>query len=189
MNFGKSNKFYFLTNLNNLGIEATGDINHLIRPFRYNETASIGDDQQVSDLLSLPSSAHDFKKERINFNNAELYSFNSIFNPTDRTKIKTLGFFNLDKIDFYRNSTDFVKVNGISFINSENYHLRNKKRIAFGKIDFIHDFSKNTMLETVSKYNSGCFNDASNVVFNGVSSIESLQKSKIRCLTKDKLYQ
>lgn len=34
MNFGKKNKYYFLTNLNNTGNDATGDISNLIRPYR-----------------------------------------------------------------------------------------------------------------------------------------------------------
>src|SRR5690606_18774346 len=96
-------------------------------------------------------------------------------NPTEKTKIKTLGFFNWDETDFYRNSTDFVNVNGTSFTNTEDYQMRNKKRIAFGKLDITHDFSKTQMLESVTKYNSGNFNDVSNLVFNGVSTLESLQ--------------
>jgi hypothetical protein len=53
MNFGKKNKYYFLTNLNNIGYDATGDIENLIRPFRFNEPASIGDNQSVNSILSL----------------------------------------------------------------------------------------------------------------------------------------
>ncbi|HLT53359.1 MAG TPA: carboxypeptidase-like regulatory domain-containing protein [Flavobacteriaceae bacterium] len=175
MNFGKKNKYYFLTNLNSIGYDATGDIQHLVRPFRINKPASIGDNQQVNDLLSLSPSNFNFRRERTNFNNAELLSLNAIFNPTEKTKIKTLGFFNWDETDFYRNSTDFVNVNGTSFTNTEDYQMRNKKRIAFGKLDITHDFSKTQMLESVTKYNSGNFNDVSNLVFNGVSTLESLQ--------------
>lgn len=175
MNFGKKNKYYFLTNLNSIGFDATGDIQHLIRPFRYNEPASIGDNQQVNDLLSLSPSNFNFKRERTNFNNAELLSLNAIFNPTEKTKIKTLGFFNWDKSYFYRNSTDFVNVNGTNFTNTEDYQMSNKKRIAFGKLDIIHDFSTTQVLETVTKYNNGLFNDGSSLVFNEISTLENLQ--------------
>jgi hypothetical protein len=175
MNFSKKNKYYFLSNLNSTGYDATGDIQNLIRPFRYNEPASVGDNHQVNDLLSLSPSNFDFKRERTNFNNAELLSLNAIFNPTEKTKIKSLGFFNWNETDFFQNSIDFVNVNGTSFTNTEDYQISNKKRIAFGKIDFIHDFSKTQMLEAVSKFNSGNFNDGSNLVFNGVSTIENLR--------------
>jgi len=174
-NFGKKNKYYFLTNLNRIGYDATGDINHLIRPFRFNEPASIGDNQQVNSLLSLSSLVPNLKKSRTHFNNAKLLSLNAIFNPTEKLKIKTLGFFNWDETDFFRNSKDFVDVNNTSFTNTEDYQLQNKKRVAFGKLDFIYNISKNQMLETTTKYNNGGFIDGANLVFNANSTLENLQ--------------
>ena len=53
--------------------------------------------------------------------------------------------------------------------------MRNKKRIAFGRLDFIYNISNTKLLEATSKYNNGDFNDNSNLVFNGNSTIESLQ--------------
>lgn len=175
MNFGKKNKYYFLTNLNNIGYDATGDIENLIRPFRFNEPASIGDNQSVNSILSLSPNSLNFKKSRTNFNNAELLSLNAVFNPTEKLKIKTLGFFNWDETDFFRNSTNVVDVNGTNFTNTENYKLRNTKRIAFGKLDITYNISKTKMLEATTKYNNGDFNDGSNLVFNGNSKIENLQ--------------
>jgi hypothetical protein len=47
MNFGKINKFYLLTNLNNnIGEDATGDINNLIIDFRQDDSSNI-DDQRL----------------------------------------------------------------------------------------------------------------------------------------------
>ena len=177
MNFGKKNKFYFLTNLNNIGNDATGDIDNLVRPFRVNQPASIGDNQQVKSLINLSETSLNFKKSRTNFNNAELVSLNAIFNPTKKLKIKTLGFFNWDEQDFFRNSTDIVTANGINFTNTENFELRNKKNIGFGKIDFTYNISKTKMLESTTKYNSGNLNGQSNLVFNGTSTIENLQSN------------
>ena len=175
MNFGKKNKYYFLTNLNSIGYNATGDIENIIRPFRMNEPGSIGDNQSVNTLLKLSSNNLNFKESRTNFNNAELVSVNTIFNPTEKIKIKTLGFFNWDEIDFFRNSTDFVDVDGTNFMNIEDYQLQNSKRIAFGKLDLIYNISKTKMLEATTKYNNSDFNDSSNLVFNGNSTIENLQ--------------
>ena len=176
MNFGKKNKYYFLTNLNSIGFDATGDVEHLIRPFRSrDEPASIGDNQSVSSLLNLSPSQLNFKKRRTNFNNAELVSLNAIFNPTKKLKIKTLGFFNWDETTFFRNSIDVTDVNGTSFTNTEAFQLQNKKRIAFGKLDLIYNISKTKMLEATTKYNNGEFNDKSNLVFNENSTLENLQ--------------
>ena len=175
INFGRKNKYYFFTNLNKIGYDATGDIENLIHPFRINEPASIGDNQSVNSIFSLSPNQLSFKKSRTNFNNAELVSLNAIFNPTEKLKIKTLGFFNWDETDFFRNSIDVVDVNGTNFTNTEDYELRNKKRIAFGKLDFIYNISKTKMLEATTKYNNGDFNDNSNLIFNGNSTIENLQ--------------
>ena len=175
MNFGKKNKYYFLTNLNSVGYDATGDIENLIRPFRIDEPASIGDNQSANSILNLWPNKLNFKQSRTNFNNSELVSLNAIFNPTEKLKIKTLGFFNWDEIDFFRNSIEVVDVNDTNFTNTENYELRNNKSVTFGKIDFIYNISKTKMLEANTKYNNGVFSDDSNLVFNGKSTIENLQ--------------
>ncbi len=117
MNFGKKNKYFFLANGNSVGYDTTGDIQNLIRPFRSNEPSSIGDNQHVSSLLNLSAGSLNFKRSRTNFNNAELVSLNAIFNPTEKLKIKTLGFFNWDETDFYRNKIDNVNANNTNFTN------------------------------------------------------------------------
>lgn len=177
MNFGKKNKYFFLTNLNSVGYNATGDIEHLIRPFRANEPASIGDNQKVNNLINKSAFVNSFKRDKTSFNNAELASLNAIFNPTKKIKIKTLGFFNWDETDFYRNSTETVHTNSINFTNKENYQLRKKKTIGFGKLDIVYNISKTKMLETTTKYNDASFTDASNLVFNSKSTVENLRTS------------
>ncbi len=175
MNFGEKNKYYFFTNLNTIGYDAIGDIENLIHPFRINEPASIGDNQQVDNLLNLSNSNSSFKKSRTHFNNAELVSLNAIFNPNKKIKIKTLGFFNWDETGFFRKSIDVVDINSTNFTNTQDYKLRNKKKGAFGKLDIIYNISKTKILETTTKYNNGNFVDGSNLIFNGNSTIENLQ--------------
>ena len=175
MNFGKKNKYYFLTNLNNIGYDVIGDIENLIRPFRINEPASIGDNQKVNSMLNLSADNLNFRESRTNFNNTELVSLNAIFNPTEKLKIKTLGFLNWDEMDFFRNSTDNVDVNSTNFTNTEDYQLQNNKHIAFGKLDLIYNISKTKMLEATTKFNNGDFKDNSNLIFNGNSTLENLQ--------------
>jgi hypothetical protein len=177
MNFGKKNKYYFLTNLNTIGIDATGDIENLIRPYRGNEPGNIGDDMQDGSLLNLSAENLNFKRSRTNFNNAELLSLNAIFNPTEKIKIKTLGFFNWDETNFFRNSTEIFNTNNTNFTNTEDFTLRNKKIIGFGKLDVTYNISKTAMLETVTKYNEGNYNANSNLIFNATSTLESLKSN------------
>lgn len=178
MNFGKKNKYYFLTNVNSIGYDATGDIQNLISPFRVNEPGNIGDDQQVASLLSLSNtSGLNFKRSRTNFNNAELLSLNAIFNPTEKLKIKTLGFFNWDETDFYRNSSEVFNVGNTNFTNTENFELRNTQKIGFGKLDINYTISKTATFETATKYNDGNYFANSNLLFNGNSTLENLNSS------------
>lgn len=175
LNFGKKNKYYFLTNFNNIGYDATGDINHLIRPFRIDEPASIGDNQSVNSLINLNSFTPNFKASRTNFNNTELASLNAIFSISNKVKLKTLGFFNWDENDFFRNSVQDFNINDNEFTNTENFELRKKKTVGFGKIDLIYDISKNKMLETTTKYNNQDDKNASNLNFNTQQTNEHLK--------------
>jgi hypothetical protein len=101
-------------------------------------------------------------------------SLNAIFNPNEKIKIKTLGFFNSDELDFFRNRIDNVALNGLNFTNTENYQLQNKNIIGFGKADLTYNISQNQMLESTSKYQNANFLSTSDLIFNGQSTIENL---------------
>lgn len=174
MNFGKKNKYYFLSNINNVGYDATGDINHLIRPVRFNEPASIGDNQNISTLIGLTANPPNFKRTRTTFNNAEMISLNAIFNPTKKLKIKSLGFFNWDELGFFRNRVENVSFNNLNFTNTEDYQLQNSHRIGFGKADLTYNISQNQMFESTTKYQNANFLSNSNLIFNGQSTNENL---------------
>ena len=166
MNFGKKNKYYFLTNLNNLGQDATGDINHLIRPYRFDEPASIGDDQSVNSLLGLGFDTPNLKQKRTNLNNAEMLSLNSIFTLSEKVKLKTLGFLNTDEINFYRNSFQTFSVGNTTFTNTEDFEGRKTQLTGFGKVDVTYDISKTKTLEYTGKFNKTNEKNRSNLLFN-----------------------
>lgn len=167
MNFGKKNKYYFLTNLNNIGDDATGDIDHLIRPVSLDDIASVGDNKSAHEFIGLQAETPNLKPKRVNFNNAEMISLNSIFTLSSKTKLKTLGFFNSDENNFFRNSYESFFVEGTNFENTEDFVGRKTRIIGFGKINFIHDFSKTKTLEFISKFNSEKQKNRSDLTFNG----------------------
>jgi hypothetical protein len=175
MNFGKKNKYIFFTNLNDIGYDATGDIQHLIKPFRNGEPASIGDNQSALSLINLSSFTPNFKASRTNFNNAELASLNAIFKLSKKVKLKTLGFFNWDENDFFRNSITNFTSNNTDFINTEDFNLRNKKFVGFGKIDLFYDISKNKTLKFITKYNNQEDKKKANLLFNSQQTKEQLK--------------
>ncbi len=174
MNFGKKSKFVFLANSNNIGYDATGDISHLVRSFRYGEQASIGDNQSANQLLNLNAFVPNFKASRTNFNNTKLASLNAIFTLSKKVKLKTLGFFNWDENDFFRNSFQTFTSNNTDFTNTEDFNLRNKKFVGFGRLDLVYDISKTKTLEFTSKYNNQNEKSTNELIFNSVQTIEKL---------------
>ncbi len=166
MNFGKKSKYYFLTNLNNVGNDAVGDINHLIRPYRSDEPGSIGDNQTVNTLLGLNSNSPNLKPKRVNFNNAEMLSLNSIFTISKKIKLKAICFLNTDENDFFRNSFQSFSVGTTTFQNTEDFVGKKIQITGFGKIDLIYDISKNKTLEYTGKFNNTNEKNRSNLVFN-----------------------
>jgi hypothetical protein len=166
MNFGKKNKYYFLANLNNIGVDATGDINHLIRPFRFNEPGSIGDDQAASALLDLGTDSPNLKQKRISFNNAEMLSLNSIFTLSEKVKLKTLGFLNTDETDFFRNGFQQFSLGNTTFTNTENFVGRKTQLTGFGKVDLTYDITKTKTFEYTGKFNKTNENSRSDLLFN-----------------------
>ena len=166
INFGKKSKYYFLTNLNNIGVDAIGDINNLIRPYRFDDPGSIGDNQSARTLLGLGSDLPNLKEKRVNFNNAEMLSLNSIFTLSEKVKLKTLGFLNTDEINFFKNSEQSFSVGTTSFVNTENFVGRKKQITGFGKIDLTYDISKNKTLEYTGKLNQTSEKNRSDLLFN-----------------------
>ncbi|MEZ7500466.1 TonB-dependent receptor [Flavobacterium sp. Arc3] len=166
MNFGKKAKHYFLTNFNNVGVDAVGDINMLVRPLRFDEPGSIGDNQSATRLLGLAADLPNLKQKRVNFNNAETLSLNSIFTLSDKVKIKALGFLNTDENDFFRNSFETFAVAATSFQNTEDFVGRKTKITGFGKLDLTYDISKTKTLEYTGKFNTTKEKNRSDLLFN-----------------------
>lgn len=166
MNFGKKAKYYFLTNLNNIGYNATGEINNLIRPYRLDEPASIGDNQTANTLLGLSLDLPDLKQKRVNFNNTEMLSLNSIFTLSKKIKLKTLGFLNIDENDFFRNSFQSFSVGTTTFENNENFVGRRTQITGFSKVDLTYDISKSKTIEYTGKFNKTTEKNRSNLFFN-----------------------
>jgi len=172
MNFSKKSKYYFLTNLNNLGEDATGDIGHLIRS---SNDYVIGDNQSSNKYLSLSPSTASLGDNRTNFNNAEMLSLNSIFTLSPKTKLKAIAFLNTNEQNYFRNSYDKFSDGITQFENTEDYKMRQKQFTIFGKIDLTHDFNKKSTLEVTTRYNYNTNKDASNINFNNENLEERLK--------------
>ncbi|WP_378179489.1 carboxypeptidase-like regulatory domain-containing protein [Aquimarina sp. SS2-1] len=178
MNFGQKDKYYFLGNLNNTGYDVTQDLQYLIDPSSQNESSNIGDHQKISPFFSFTGDILNFKKERTSFNNDELLSINTIFNPTKKLKIKTIGFLNWSTIDFFRNSSETFSANATNFTNTEDFVLQSDKKLGFVKTHITYDITKNKTLQYISRYSDKDQSDTSNLDFNQNTTLQHLQSDR-----------
>lgn len=174
MNFGKKDKFVFLTNHNNIGYDATGDIYNLIKPSSFEEVGSIGDNESANILLYLGFNNPKLKSKRVNFNNTNLISINSIFNLSKSVKLTVTSFLNKDKVNFYRNSTQSVKLNNTAFENFEDLDGIKDQSTFFSKIHLEYTISKNKAIEYVSKVSDLKERNTSRLIFNSNPLAEKL---------------
>lgn len=166
MNFGKKNKYYFITNVNNVGRDAIGDINHLIKPSKNNESSSVGDNENAMPVIAINDSKPELKEQRVNFNNAQMVSLNSIFTISEKAKLKTLFFVNNDRNHSYINGFESFIVHDIDFQNTAYTHAAKSNTAGFGKIDFTYDFSNSKMLEYSGRFNLSNQKNNRDVIFN-----------------------
>ncbi|WP_212898661.1 carboxypeptidase-like regulatory domain-containing protein [Capnocytophaga cynodegmi] len=175
MNFGKKNKYYFLSNFNNVGDNSFTSNHNTINPIRIGQSIEIGNEAKLNNLIKISPPNLAFKQIHSRLNNAKLLSINSIFNPTEKLKIKVQGLFNWDKVNFFQNTTEVVQTERIHFTNTENQQLTNKEKIVFGKIDASYDLSEKQMLQSSAKISYSNFDDNSYLLFNSDSTIERLK--------------
>ncbi len=166
MNFGKKNKYFFLTNFNNTGYDATGNINYLVNPNNTSEAGEIGGNEFAYRTMYFENNIPNFKQERTNFNNNELLSLNSIFNPTTTLKIKPLLFLNTNEKSFDKSTNEFVNIAGTNFFNNEKTNLDTDYLSAFAKLDVFYDLSNRTQVKSILKYNYQNEDQVSGIDFN-----------------------
>jgi len=155
MNFSKREKYYFLGDANNTGIDASGDIRHLIQPVKTGEPGDTGDNQTAQTLLNADFILPGLSTRKTKINHDQLLSLNGIFDITPKTKIKALLFAKKDRLDFSRNSYENYSVGNILFINTEQFTARKRLLNGFGKVDLSHDFSDKSTMEYIAKINKG----------------------------------
>lgn len=178
-NFGKTEKYYFVASTNNVGDDAMGDINQLIQPFRYGEPATIGDNQQIGLPQNFYGLVPGLKENRFNFNAQKLLSLNSIFNLSQKAKLKSILFLTGDSQDFLRNTTQIFSGEETDFTNNETMVLQKRQLIGFAKIDLDYNISEVQNLKLESKFNNKDHDDRNSLLFNSLAINENLDTENL----------
>lgn len=177
MNFGKNNKYYFITNFNNTSEDVVNDLDNLNSSAQFESKEVIGDNQKVNAFQNQEYDLPNLKQKRVNFNNAEMVSLNSIFTLSSKIKLKILGFFNSDENNFSKKSLQSFSVESKVFENKEDFIGRKNKITGFGKIDLMYEISKSKTFEYSVKFNGTDQKNTSDVNFNGDFIIEKLKSN------------
>lgn len=177
--YSKKTKYFFIGNANSIGDDPTGNVYNIIHPFSFDDNANIGEDVESISLLKLQPNSVNIGKSRSIFNNDELLSFNFIFNPTPKLKIKPIIFTNWTENYFYRNSIQNYNFNNTQFTNTENYDFKKNFITYFGKLDISYDLAKNMSLQYIGRYSNRNENNNSNLIFNNLYSNEKLNEDNI----------
>lgn len=175
ISFNNKTKYYFFGNLNNIGSDAIGDIYQIIYPDVFTSASYIGDGVNGINLINLYANTPNLDESKYNFNNAELVSLNTIFNPNKSSKIKGLLLFTSDEKTYNSSSIEQFDLPPVSFVNNEEYQLRKNSFALSGKLDGLFNLNKKSQIEYVGRYSYGNFKENTSLQFNENSINESLR--------------
>lgn len=178
MKFDKKTKLYFLANLNNNGIDATGDLNSLINSNNYANDSNLGINLN-SKIISLFNTVPNLNENRTKFNNEKLLSANAIVNINEYLKLKLIGLFDTDGINFEKNVFKKFDFEGTSFENMEENTYQRDNVLGYGKLNLIYDNKKNQLFDYQLKWSQSDETINNNLVFNSIP-IGELLKNEIK---------
>ena len=180
MSFGKKNKFYFLSTLNNLGIDTKGSLKDLTKTSEDELVSSLGKDVETFSYYHgnnryIPY----FEETRIKFNNSKLVSLNGIFNLNEKLKMKLLAFSYWDEKDFILSNIRRYQLENSEMKIEEFSQSKNQDFDSFFKMQLDYDISSVSSLKFVSVLSHSSFDSFSNFSFNSKNSDQKTNENTI----------
>lgn len=172
MRFSKQNKSYLLSKFNNIGILLTEESREWTDMDE--DVPDVVGEQRVNKLQSMSSSARDVGDNRSVMNRSRIISMNNIFKLGEQTSIKANALLGEDDRDFTHKATDHVKTEQLSYTNHLEEQMNKNKKMTLGKLDVTHAPSDDEKLEAKTTFYKNDLNDASQQIFNDLSSEEQL---------------
>lgn len=164
--FSKNTKFFFLTNLNNLGIDGSGDIADLTGSSNSDNFSSLGNEIKSNAVFSISNPRPYLNQTRQNINNSEIASLNTIVNIAPSLKGKVIAYYDSDDKLFETNSSNRFTLSQETFVNTES-----SRKIAvidnlYLNADLNYDINKTATLKYEGKYRQQFVNQRASTVFN-----------------------
>lgn len=175
--YSKKNKYFFITNLNNIGGNHGSDISALTQ--NINEAPIFSNNNLTLDeIVRLAPPILSLGKLNSNFNNDKLLNLNAIFNPSKKIKIKTLLLTSFNESKYYNNNMYIYQFNNVSFINNESIKFNSMVNDFLGKIDFNIDLSSSASLQSFLQYRYGTKRDYNNTILNSIDNNQILNQTE-----------
>lgn len=166
MAYKAKSKYYFLGNMNNVGYDASGDINALVSPQSTSPNDILEERHRIEEITSLNVKQPQLRRNRINFNNVVMPALNGIWTLNDKMKLKALSLINIDDNSFIANGAQNFFTAGQSFQINESKETIKKTFSGIGRVNYVYDMSKNSALEYTGLFNQSNNRDTGNAVFN-----------------------
>ena len=153
MNFGKKNKYYFLSNLNNIGKDLSKYVDDYSKNLQNYNIGILNNDVILSDnhIISTKLTNPPIDDSKSNLNDSKLYSVNSIFNPNTKLKINSTLLSIFDNENMLQKKNEIFNFSNISFINNSNYLQNISKNIFFSKTNIVYDITPKKSIEYSNK--------------------------------------
>jgi hypothetical protein len=153
MNFGKKNKYYLLSNLNNTGKDLSKYVDDYSKNLQNYNIGILNNDVNLSDnhIISTELTNPPIDDSKSNLNNSKLYSVNSIFNPTTKLKINSTLLSIFDNENMVHKKNEIFEFSNLSFINNSNYLQNISKSIFFSKTNIVYDITPKKSIEYSNK--------------------------------------
>ncbi len=171
MNFNPKRKYFTLLNHNNTGYRNV-DVSY------FNFKNKLTSNKKMSDILK-PSTL--FESERTNFNNYNLFSFNSVFNLSKSSKISLLSYIDNGENNFYKEKVTKIQTPKINFLNFEDLYLKNDKNKIYLKIDHFTNLTKTSTLNSNFLFQKEIYNKKSEINYNNNFIVENLKDVEDFC--------
>lgn len=173
-NFSKKSKYYFLTNMNNIGEDALDEIALLVNKPPDNNLLATDITPKSLQLIDYPLFETDFKQNRTRFNNDKLCSSNAILSLSKKVKLKVIGFFNDDEQSFSKKHTEKYLTKYGDFTNTESFDWNKDISNSFGRVNLKYDNGLNHIVEMNTAYNYNNRRHINNFLFNNQSAKEKM---------------
>ncbi|MGV3461464.1 MAG: carboxypeptidase regulatory-like domain-containing protein [Flavobacterium sp.] len=173
MNFGKNYKSFLTADFNNAGFDNIGDINAMF--YNSNEMESVGAGSRAQQVMNLSFKTASLDEDRTRFNNAKMATLSTIMPLGTKAKLKLTGFAGFDKRSSFQDSFRVVNTDFASFVNTELNASENDIGKGYVNAFINYDLSATQMLQSSSTYNAGKSDFGNSLIFNSVSTKESLE--------------